>query len=79
MSKYYAFIKDGRVGNVAIFESEDEELADRIAHEQGFDDAVYTDAENIALYSSYDGTVFTKATNEYLISIGVMQPVTEEN
>jgi hypothetical protein len=77
MSKYYAFIKDGRVGNVAVFETEDEELADRIAHEQGYDDAVYTGDENPPIYSSYDGTTFTKATDEYLISIGIMQPPVE--
>jgi hypothetical protein len=77
MSKHYAFIKDGRVGNTAVFESEDEELADRIAQEQGFDDAVYTGDENPALYSAYNGTVFTPPTDEYLISIGVMQPPVE--
>lgn len=77
MSKHYAFIKDGRVGNVAIFETEDEELADRIAHEQGYDDAVYTGEENPAIYSSYNGRTFTKATEEYLISIGVQKPSTE--
>ena len=78
MEQHYVFIKNNRVENVAVFASQDEALADRIAQEQGYDDAVWV-GENIpALYSSYDGTTFTAPTDEYLISIGIMQPPVEE-
>lgn len=72
MEKHYVFIKDNRVVQIAVFASQDEALADAVAHEHGFDDAVWV-GENIpAMYSSYDGTTFTAPTDEYLISIGIM-------
>ena len=73
MEQNYAFIKNGRVANIAIFAEQNEELADFIAHEQGYDDAVWVGTNNPDKYSSYDGVTFTPPTNEYLISIGVMQ------
>jgi hypothetical protein len=62
---------------VAVFASQDEALADAVAQEQGYDDAVWvgTDAPNV--WSTYDGTGFTPPTDEYLISIGIMNPVVE--
>lgn len=79
MEQHYVFLKDNRVANIAVFASQDEELADRVAHEQGYDDAVWAGENVPAMYSSYDGTTFTPPTDEYLISIGIKNPpVVEE-
>lgn len=71
--QHYAFLKNNRVMNIAVFASQNEELADRIAQEQGYDDAVWV-GENVPYkWSSYDGKDFTPPTNEYLISIGILE------
>jgi hypothetical protein len=76
MEQHYAFIKDNRVMNIAVFASQDEQLADAVAQEHGFDDAVWVGSDKPILYSTYDGVVFTPPTNEYLISIGLLpEPV----
>ena len=78
MEQHYAFIKNNIVENVAVFASQDEELADRIAQEQGYDDAVWV-GENVPMkWSTYNGITFTPPTNEYLISIGILIPTVEE-
>ena len=77
MEKHYVFIKDNHVMQVAVFASQDEELADAVAHEHGFDDAVWVGETAPAMWSTYDGTSFTPPTDEYLISIGIMNPITE--
>jgi len=78
MEQHYAFIKNNRVKNIAVFASQDEELADRVAQEQGYDDAVWVGTNIPTMWSTYDGTAFTKPTDEYLISIGIKDlPVTE--
>jgi len=77
MELHYAFIKDNRVAQVAVFASQDEALADAVAQEHGFNDAVWVGADVPAMWSSYDGTTFTAPTLEYLISIGVMNPEPE--
>lgn len=79
MEQHYAFLKDNRVVNIAVFGSKDEELADRITQEQGFDDAVWVGEDKPAMWSTYDGTTFTAPTDEYLISIGIMNPPVEES
>ena len=78
MEQHYAFIKNNRVENIAVFASQDEALADRVAQEQGYDDAVWVGTDAPAKWSTYSGTTFTPPTNEYLISIGVLTP-TEDN
>jgi len=78
MEQHYVFLKDNRVVNIAVFASKDEELADRIAQEQGFDDAVWVGEDKPAMWSTYDGITFTQPTYEYLISIGVITPPTAE-
>lgn len=78
MEQYYVFLKNNRVVQIAVFASQDEELADRVAQEQGFDDAVWVGEDKPAMFSSYDGTSFTAPTDEYLISIGIMEPLVEE-
>jgi hypothetical protein len=73
MELHYAFLKNNRVEQVAVFASEDEALADAVAQEQGYDDAVWvgTDAPNV--WSTYDGTTFTAPTLDYLYEIGIAQ------
>ena len=41
MEQHYVFLKDNRVTNIAVFGSQDEALADAVAQEHGFDDAVW--------------------------------------
>lgn len=78
MEQHYAFIKNNRVMQVAVFASQDETLADAIAQEHGFDDAVWVGETKPAMWSTYDGTTFTAPTDEYLISVGVLNPSAEE-
>ena len=77
MEQHYVFLKNNRIEQIAVFASKDEELADRVAHEHGFDDAVWVGEDKPVMFSSYDGTTFIPPTNEYLISIGIMQPPVE--
>ena len=79
MEQHYVFIKDNHVMQVAVFASQDEALADRVAQEHGFDDAVWVGTNAPAMWSSYDGTTFTPPTPEYLISIGILDEPTEES
>ena len=74
MEQHYAFIKNNRVENIAVFASQNEELADRVAQEQGYDDAVWVGTNVPVKWSTYDGSTFTPPTVEYLISIGVITP-----
>lgn len=78
MEQHYVFLKDNRVVQVAVFASQDKALADAVAQEQGYDDAVWVGTDAPAMWSTYDGTSFTRPTDEYLISIGIMQPPVEE-
>jgi hypothetical protein len=77
MEKHYAFIKNNRVENIAVFALQNEELADRVAQEQGYDDAVWVGTDVPVKWSTYDGTTFTPPTDEYLISIGIINPPVE--
>jgi hypothetical protein len=72
MEQHYVFLKNNRVANIAVFASQDEELADRVAHEQGFDDAVWVGQNIPPIHSSYDGSVFIEPTLDYLYEIGVV-------
>lgn len=82
MEQHYVFLKDNRVMNSAVFAEQNEELADRIAQEQGYDDALWIGANTPpAKWSTYNliTNEFTAPSNEYLISIGVLEstPVEE--
>ena len=77
MEQHYVFLKDNRVMNIAVFASQDEALADAVALEHGFDDAVWVGETIPTMWSIYDGTTFTPATDEYLISINVKDPISE--
>lgn len=72
MELHYAFIKNSRVEQVAVFVSQDEALADAVAIEHGYDNAVWGGETTPAMWSTYDGTTFTAPTSDYLVSIGVL-------
>lgn len=78
MEQHYVFLKNNRVMNIAVFASQDEELADLVAQEHGFDDAVWVGENKPIMFSTWDGTSFTLPTNEYLISIGVLSQVYDQ-
>lgn len=66
-------MKDNRVQNIAVFASQDEELADRIAQEQGYDDALWIGEEPVPTrWSLYDPVTqtFTLPDLDYLYSVG---------
>lgn len=71
---HYAFIKNNVVEQVAVFASQDEELADRVAQEQGYDDAVWVGENPPNRFSSYNSTTktFTKPTEDYLYERGML-------
>lgn len=71
---YYAFLKDNRVWDILVFSSENEELADKVAHDLGFDDALWTGTSKPIMWSEYNPTskTFTPPTPEYLFSIGII-------
>lgn len=77
MEKHYAFIKDNRVINVAVFASRDDDLANAIMDEQGYDEAIWVGELAPVKWSSYDGKRFTDPDKDYLISIGVLTAFVE--
>lgn len=78
MEKTYAFLKDNRVENILVFATKDDKLAKVIATSNGYDSFVYIgeDADPVR-WSTYDGKVFTDPTQDYLISIGVVEAISE--
>lgn len=68
---HYAFIKNNVVEQVAVFASEDKELADLVIQELNYDDAVWVGENKPAVFSSYDGAVFTDPTLDYLYERGL--------
>lgn len=80
MEKHYAFIKDGVVEDILVFADRNDALASTITNEKGYDSFIWLDTQPTpARWSTYDGTSFTAPTIEYLISIGIVQPVAEES
>lgn len=78
MEKHYAFIKDNRVVLIAVFESENTEVADLVKLDHNYDSYVWLGNSEIPhLHSTYDGETFTQPTIDYLISIGLANPVPE--
>lgn len=80
MEKHFVFLKNNVVEQIAVFASQDEELADRIAQEQGYDDALWIGEDPVPTrWSTYNPTTkeFTPPTDEYLISIGILNPIEE--
>lgn len=73
MEQHYVFLKNNRVMNIAVFSSKDEELADRLAQEQGYDDAVWVGENKPAMFSTWDGSTFTDPTIDDLYDLGISQ------
>lgn len=73
MEQHYVFLKNNRVMNIALFGSQDEELADRIAQEQGYDDAVWVGENKPKMFSTWDGISFTDPTLDDLYTLGISQ------
>jgi len=76
--KHYTFLKDNRVENTLVFAFEDEVLAIRIAQEQGYDKYIWLGEDPVpARWSTWNYAVnaFIPPTKEYLISIGILEPV----
>jgi hypothetical protein len=71
MEQHYVFLKNNVVEQIAVFASKDEELADRVAIEQGYDDAVWVGDNKPALFSTYDGKKFVEPTLDYLYERGI--------
>lgn len=72
--KHFVYLKNNVVEQIAVFASQDEELADRIAQEQGYDDALWIGEDTPpARWSAYDPATktFTSPTLDYLYEIGV--------
>lgn len=71
MEQHYAFLKGNRVMNIAVFASQDEKLADRIAQEQGYDDAVWVGDNKPVMFSTWDGSNFIEPTIDELYDLGI--------
>jgi hypothetical protein len=70
---HYAFIKNNRVENIAVFAEKNDELANQIVKEHGFDQAIWVNDKAPQMFSSYDGKTFTAPTHEYLIERGIVK------
>lgn len=78
MEKHYVFLKNNRVENTLVFTERNDAFAKTIADEQGYDSFVWlNDAATPVRWSTYDGVSFTPPTDEYLISIGILNPEPE--
>lgn len=71
MEQHYVFLKNNRVMDIAVFASQNEELADAVAQEQGYDDAVWVGENKPTMYSTWDGSVFTDPTLDDLYDLGI--------
>ena len=71
MEQHYVFLKNNVVEQIAVFASKDEDLVDRVVKEHGLDDAVWVGSTIPAMWSTYDGTVFTPPTLDYLYERGI--------
>jgi hypothetical protein len=69
--QHYVFLKNNRVMQIAVFASQDEELADRVAQEQGYDDAVWVGENKPIMFSTWNGTLFIDPTLDDLYDLGV--------
>lgn len=73
MEKYYAFLKENRVKNVAVFSEQNEILAAQIAAENGWDNAIWVEETAPFIHSLWNGVNFEPPTPKYLFEIGVIE------
>lgn len=74
--KHYTFLKANRVENTLVFAEQDDELAQRICDERGFDSFIWLDEKPTpSRWSTRDEATgeFTEPTSDYLISIGILE------
>lgn len=75
MEKHYTFIKNNRVVNTLVFTEQNDELAQSICNEQGYDKFIWLDEAEVphiwAEHNPIDNS-FTEPTPQYLYSIGVL-------
>ena len=74
MTFCYAFLIGDRVENISPIQAQDDALAAFACQTNGYDQAIFVDGPEPDRWSTWDGQVFTPPTNEYLISIGVLNP-----
>jgi hypothetical protein len=72
--KFYALIKDNHAYDIVVFAERNDEFANQIAEEKGYEKAVWCDDVAPTRYSSYDGENFIPPTNEFLVQVGVFDP-----
>ena len=80
MEKHYTFLVNNRVQNTLVFAEQNDEFAARICEEKNYDKFIWLDnKETPARWSEYIKRTdsFISPTDEYLISIGVMEPAQE--
>jgi hypothetical protein len=77
--QHYVFLKNNVVEQIAVFASKDEELADRVAQEHGYDDAVWVGEKKPPMYGLYDPKTqtFSAPTQDYLYERGIAFENTE--
>jgi hypothetical protein len=72
MEKHYVFLKNNIVEQIAVFNKQDEKLANLVAQDQGYEEAIWVEENIPSMWSSYNGLKFTEPTKEYLISRGII-------
>lgn len=78
--KHYIFLINNRLEAVLVFSEQNDELARQVKDEQGYEQYMWIGDEIPPVcWSTYDGTDFTLPTKEYLLSIGAILLITEEN
>lgn len=76
VEKHYTFLKANRVENTLVFESQDDNFAQRICDENDYDSFIWLDENPTpSRWSTHDEATgeFTEPTNDYLISIGILE------
>jgi hypothetical protein len=74
MTFYYAFLIGDRVQNITNIQAQDDALAAFACETNGYDQAIFVEGQEPVRWSTWDGQTFTPPTDEYLISIGVLNP-----
>lgn len=71
--KHFVFLKNNRVEQILVFSEQDNELANRIVNEEGYDDSIWIGEDKVPdRWSIWYQNEFIPPTLEYLHSIGVL-------
>jgi hypothetical protein len=72
MEKHYVFLINNKVANILVFAEQDDEFAQRIAEEKGYDAFVWiADATMPSPYATYNGSEFVELTEEEMFALGL--------